>query len=717
MSVNSLKRKREKGTKKKGVALVSDDEIEKRMDIAKRFKETIEKGTAVLDAHKAKPGTSALAVVFKKYPTRPVQTALGGTVPSTGFVAMLGAYSVDLNVEDKIDPVTGVVTLQGIIDRKTKKTKPTTLAPFIVISLSMFRKLTGIKEGSIVRLYGIEARFWTNKDTGKEQIFYGAAGIKTVIENNDFAFCDSILRNMPGGLTKWIGPPERPNEEDLSRLRDDRQKKMDKKRSRNTNSNNSNNNNNRNNSGGVGANSNTASGGASNPNQGKRKKSVARGGKANFILNIGFVSEEEQHAEFGKPDGIMLATTFGRTQEEWFYRSPEVEADLKNNNGSAPPLGMSHQDAIKMAVRLMICQWAAGKGGFNKRVEFTARASFFSRMMACYAIKTPESWNVLSAHIPRMKTLVFMNEDRLETACMSYNDPEQRDPRDTTYGAYCFQMFVQNVWFDAVKEYARIGIPVTLDFVASKLISNYTPENKNLWINKPANGIDSTDLSKNVICLNECPGDLQRFKKIVAVINYMADLKYQKETEEILRNLTAEEGARFLKMKESTSHRALEKLKKDFGENHPMIRLDGLLQRVNARDTQLRCVFFAIPEVDEADKKKRDKAFAEFLGIEYQKEKPKEAEAEEEEKDVDGDVDMDASTPVTKTSSSSFQSLDDDSGDDDDDEDSDDGDEAMMAAVMEAEQQQAKATRRRTPAAAPKKKASSSRKKKSSRRK
>jgi len=713
MSVNSLKRKRQKATKKKGVVLVSDDEIEKRMEIAKRFKQTIEKGTAVLDAHKAKPGTSALAIIFRKYPTRPVQTALGGTVPSTGFVAMVGAYSVDLNVEDKIDPETGVVTLPGIIDRKTKQTKPTTLDPYSVVSFSMFRKLTRVKEGSVVRLYGIEARFWTNKDTGKEQIFYGAAGIQTVIENNDFAFCDSILRNMPGGLTKWMGPPERPNEEDLSRLREDRKRKMDQKRSRN-----SNNNRNNNNSGGAGANSNAASG--ANPNQEKRKKSVARGGKANFILNIGFVSEEEQHAEFGKPDGIVLATTFGRTQEEWFYRSPEVESDLKNNNGSAPPLGMSHQDAIKMAVRLMICQWASDKGGYDKRVEFTARASFFSRMMACYAIKTPESWNVLSAHIPRMKTLVFMNEDRLETACMSYNDPEQRDPRDTKFGAYCFQMFVQNVWFDAVKEYARIGIPVTLHFAASKLISNPPPENKNLWINKPANGIDSTDLSKNVICLNECPGDLQRFKKIVAVINYMAELKYQKETEEILRNLTAEEGARFLKMKESTSHRALEKLKKDFGENHPMIRLDGLLQRVNARDTQLRCVFFAIPEVDKEDKKKRDKAFAEFLGIEYQKEeeeeKPKEAEEEEEEeeKDVDGDVDMDAST---KTSSSSFQSLDDNS---DDDEGSDDDDDAIMAAVMEAEQQQqqqqqqAKATRRRT---APKKKASSSRKKKPSRRK
>lgn len=713
MSVNSLKRKREKGTKKKVVAvLVSDDEIEKRMEIAKRFKQTIEKGTAVLDAHKAKPGTSALAIIFRKYPTRSVKTAIGGNVPSTGFVAMVGSYSVDLNVEDKIDPETGVVTLPGIVDRKTKQTKPTTLAPYTVISFSMFRKLTRVKEGSVVRLYGIEARFWVNKDTGEEQIFYGAAGIQTVIESNDFAFCDSILRNMPGGLTKWMGPPERPNEEDLSRLRDDRQKKMDQKRSRNSNNNSNNNRNNNRNSGGAGANSNAASGGA-NPNQEKRKKSVARGGKANFILNIGFVSEEEQHAEFGKPCGIVLATTFGRTQEEWFYRSPEVESDLKNNNGSAPPLGMSHQDTIKMAVRLMICQWASDKGGWEKRVEFTARANFFSRMMACYAIKTPESWNVLSAHIPRMKTLVFMNEDRLDTACMSYNDPEQRDPRDTKFGAYCFQMFVQNVWFDAVKEYARIGVPVTLDFVASKLISNYTPENKNLWINKPANGIDSTDLSKNVICLNECPGDLQRFKKIVAVINYMPDLKYQKETEGILRNLTAEEGARFLKMKESTSHRALEKLKKDFGENHPMIRLDGLLQRVNARDTQLRCVFFAIPEMDEADKKKRGKAFAEFLGTKYQKEeKEKPKEAEEEETDVDGDVDMDAST---KTSSSSFQSLDDDSDDDDDDDDSDDDDDALIIAVMEAEQQQAKVTRRRT--AAPKKKASSSRKKKPSRRK
>ncbi len=708
MSVNSLKRKREKATKKKGVvALVSEDEIEKRMEIAKRFKQTIEKGTAVLDAHKAKPGTSALALIFRKYPTRSVKTALGGTVPSTGIVVMLGAFTTDVNVQDKIDPETGVVTLAGIIDRKTKQTKPTPLAPFSVITASMFRKLTGIEEGSVVRLYGIEARFWTGED-GKEIIFYGAEGIQTVIKSNDFSFCDSILRSMPGGLTKWMGPPERPNEEDLSRLRDDRQKKMDQKRNRNSNTSSNSNNNN---SGGK-ANSNAASGG--NPNLGRRKKSVARGGKTNFILNIGFVSEEEQHAEFGKPDGIVLATTFGRTQEEWFYRSPEVEQDLKNNNGSSPPLGMSAQDTIKMAIRLMICQWASDKGGFDKRVEFTARASFFSRMLKCYGIATPESWNVLSAYVPRLKTLVFMNEDRLETACMSYNDPEQRDPRDTKFGAHCFQMFVQNVWFDAVQEYSRVGIPVTLDFVASKLVSNYTPENKNLWINKPANGIDSTDLSKNVVCLNECPGDLQRFKKIVAVINYIADLKYQKETEEILRNLTAEEGARFLKMKESTSHRALEKLKKDFGENHPMIRLDGLLQRVNARDTELRCVFFAIPEMDEADKKKRGKAFAEFLGTEYQKEEKEKPKEEEEEKDVDGDVDMDASTPITKTSSSSFQSLDDDS-DDDDDEDSDD-DDAMMAAVIEAEQQQqqAKVTRRR---AAPKKKASSSRKKKSSRRK
>ena len=373
----------------------------------------------------------------------------------------------------------------------------------------------------------------------------------------------------------------------------------------------------------------------------------------------------------------------------------------------------------------MICEWAEAKGGFAKRVEFTARAKFYSRMLSCFGVQTAACWNILLAHIPNMPLLTFMNEDRLETALMTYNDPERRDPLDTRFGAYCYQMFVQNVWIDAANVYTRIGIPVTLEFIANKLIPDRcdAETKKNLWVYKPVNKVDSTDLSKNVICVNECgTTDLQRLdagiEKYVAVINYVAQPRNRKQMQEILKNLTAKEGARFLEMKESTEESAWDDLKKDLGANHPVIRLDNLLQQVNHLDTELRCVFFAIPKMDKSDKKKRAKALTEFLGTTYQEEEEeKPEEEEEEEKDVDGDVDMTTTTTTTTQKSSSCESLDADSDDDDEEDDT----QAILAAVIAAEQREDKSkltrTRRTAPVAvAIKKKSSSSRKKKTSRR-
>lgn len=654
-TIMSTKRKRPRETNK-----LTPEEVSQRMAAAKRFKEAVDEGAAVLDARKAKPGTNGMAVILRKFPSRLVTTAKGGKVPSTGFVALVGAFQIDDNVDDELDPVTGTVTIAGMVDQDNDVTKPVTLHPYTVYTFSMFRKLSQVREGSVVKLFGISARFWTPpEEEGSprrtEMLFYGAANIQPMVPSNNFAFVDDLLRAMPNVLTRWVDEPERPDPVELAQLVEERKAKMDSKRR-----------------GGR-----QQGGGDQDAEGGKRKRKARRGGKANFFIHFGHLPEEEQKAELYNTNGFFSNTIFGTTGQSWFYRSQEVDADLGNRG---PPLGKSHRDNIKMAVRLMCCQWMQSKGGYSQKVEFTAKATLFQRMLAPFAVQTPKCWDLLANHIPDMRFLVFMNEDRLETAQMEYNDPDQRDPLNNKFGAYCYIMFVQRVWFDAAKAYTRVGIPVTLDYVASKLIHSYDPTAPARSLDhRPANDIDSNDLSTNVVCLNEFHGDLRKIgqtaDRFLAIINYVAEPKYQADVEEIIAGLTAEEGTRFLKMKESTSRSALDQLKADFGPEHGVVVLDHLLQRVNMRDTELRCVFFAIPKVSDADRTKLLELRAEFLG--------NAASDEEEESDYEAMDDEDTTTAAQTQEASAWQSLDDE-----------EEDTAMLEAVERLEKEQTDERRR-----------------------
>ena len=674
MSVQGAKRKRVSPK----TTNLSPEEMKKRLAAAKRFKQNVDEGAATLDARTAKPGTNVMAIILKKFPTRSVKTKKGGKVPSTGFVALVGAFTVDENVEDELDPETGIVTIPATTDQDADITEPVQLHPHTVYSFSMFRKLTNVHQGSVVKLYALGARFWTPTDPpGPRMIFYGAGSIQTMVQGNDFAFVSNILHAMPNLLTRWMDEPERPDKTELSQLDEERKESMDRKRS----------------------------GGGNSRQQvdesGKKKKKGRRGGLENFFIHVGDLPEEEMSLEMTKANGFFSNTLFTTSPESWFYRSQEVDQDLGRN---APPLGKSPQDVIKMAVRLTVCQWKEALGGFDNRVEFTARATLFRRMLGVFGVQTPRCWDILIHHLTTLRFLTFMNEDRLETAKMSYNDPEQRDPLDKSLGAHCFVMFVQSIWFDAVAAYTRVGIPVTLQYIAGKLIQRYDPtEDVRSLIHVPANKIDSADLSKNLTCLNEFCGDLMRIdettERYVAVTNYAAEPKYQREVEEIIKNLTPQEGTRFLEMTESTSHTALDKLVSDFGREHGVVRLEGRLRRVSMRDAGLRSVFFAIPKESESDKKKRLKHRAEFLGQELSTNGIGEEEEEEEEggqassstgaaaaedsMQVNDDPEATQAPEEDEEEEHPWQSLDDTGAGDSDDED-----ELMLAAVEQVEQQQ-----------------------------
>ncbi len=658
ITMQGTKRKRKEKSNK-----LSPEELERRKAAAKNFMSTVDEGASVLDARKAKPGTNVLAIVLRKFPTRQVTTAKGGKVPSTGFVALVGSFQVDPNVEDVVDPDTGVVTLQGVVDKANNVCKPTTLEPFTVYTFSMFRKLSNVREGSVVKLFAIDARFWTPEDRGREEmIFYGAANIQPAVESTDFRFVNDLLHSMPNALTRWVGDPERPDPAELAQLIEERAVRMNRKRGG---------------GGGGRGRQDQAGGGGGGGGGGGFQKRARRGGKANFFIHVGQLSEEEQDSELCKRDGFFANTQFGTTAASWFWRSQETEQDLGRG---APPLGRSNQDAIKMNVRLVCCQWKEDEGGYDKRAQFTIKAGLFSEMLALFGVQTSKCWDVLKSCVPRMRFLAFMNEDRLETARLEYNDPALRSPGSVEFGKCCFIVFVQRVWGDVVGDYSRVGIPVNFDYMAQKLVRGFDPTAEyNTLDHQPLDGVDSSGLTKNIVCVNEFRGDLKQLDqtsdRLLAIINYVPEARDEEEVEEILKGLTPEEGTRFLKMKESNSRRDLARLKDDFGADHPVVKLDQLLHRVNVHDPDLRCVFFAVPREGATAVKKRLELRAEFLGP-FAHRDDDDSDEDDSDEDMEEGAAASAQTPETQEIHP-WQSLDD--GDD----------QAMLEAVEQIESRRA----------------------------
>lgn len=429
-------------------------------------RDELRKNRESLNARVGRPGTNAIGVVVRKFPTK--QTSNGRDM--TKFVALIGHTEPLESGPDILDPTTGALVMTGEYKAENHPTIPCEMVvnPYSIRQLNAWSAMEDVQNGDVVEIKAMRLRCWKPDGKDKISLFLNCDRVEPKGGSGQFGLLYDMMSQADMAV-KSVKPPSRLyTDEEIFYLTD-----LSKK----------------------------AREGNLNFAEESYMEGVSRYG--DFMV-VPIVSITQAEFKQGIIDGFMLNAAYDKEEKkDWLWK--------KDNNASQ-----------ELCLGVQVFGSMIPNADFSQRKEFFFFIRAYKDQLKSFGVTTTDLWfSVMRHHIPKMELLCMAHVNNVGTSRNKQNQMmlSERDAMQVDQGPsdnkvkdekfkFMYALQARQVVVDAPKEYKRVGIQVSFEWAVKAL--GVDPTKRELPY---AKGTKDDPPSADVVCMNEFIGDLREFQK------------------------------------------------------------------------------------------------------------------------------------------------------------------------------------------------------------
>ncbi len=443
-------------------------------------RDELRKNRESLNARVGRPGTNAIGIILRKFPTKPTKK---GT-DKTKFAVLIG-HTEPLDAgSDVLESSTGALVMHGEYKAEGQDSIPCEMRiePYSVQQPSAWSAMRDVRVGDVVEIKALRLRCWRPEGTNRISLFLNCDRVESKGGSGQFKLVYDML-SQADITVKSVKAPALLSDEEIEYLNDLTKKARE---------------------------------GNFTFDSDSYIEGVSKWG--DFML-VPIRGTTEAEFKEGVVNGFLLGAVYDTGEKnDWLWK--------KDDNSPT-----------EMCMGVQVFGSIIQNADFSKRKEFFFAIRAYKDQLLSFGLTDKGLWyDVMRHHVQMMEILCMANVNNVATSRNEQNqkmlgtDPMVDEGSSASTDAekqdekirFMYSLQAKQMVIDAPKEYKRIGIQVSFDWVVKCLGLN--PSNRELAYTK---GNKQAPPSADVICVEEYYGDLRELQKkasaFVVLTTYVVD--------------------------------------------------------------------------------------------------------------------------------------------------------------------------------------------------